>query len=736
MEKAALQKQLSDNIGRNFNLVFNQVSMYNVQHKSGLSAIDRFYDSLKDGLKLVSPPAVSLSQEQVFVEEEPLDQQINTSRMATHFKKVGIESISFESHLGKKDLILFLEVITDLNRYATIDAMKTVFDKKGLTSIRINYVIYRKITEDEEVVHRSQIDGGEPGQKDSKKPDRGKDSAVAGVLDVMVANIVSEEIGENFSIKKLMDGPGELSDLLISSDLAAVTHPEAANLTPGSSLASGLKHFNQEINDAMATQADLDMADLAKGVIELKNKLLEGIEEQKAKGVVYVNEPEIRRHADEITDNVLVQLITEEYGKGAVSVKRLAGIVIRLVPETEELKRILPKVKQSLLNAGMPLADFLLLVQELKNELQSDELSRALEKGADAIGLDGEDLAKEIMENPGQAAELICLAAEIRKSGDDEGVLSELLVDYVERIGTDLAVEEVEQSGQVDSENIQNVFSRIRTDLVDNLKTRQIDAGVFEDIEKRLTERMDESIRQLKSRMVFKQVSTEDARDLTKDSVLKMLQSYSEDEEELNEIMGQVKQALADKGIETQHFQQIYNDMMTDMEKRQKEGPNRAAPAGTLNRKSALFVLENEIKRASRYDTPFSTLSFSIVKAVPQQPVKAGKITIDDVIRSLMIQLVDIVRETDIVGLLGPKMVMVLQPMTDGENSKIALERISSSLKKREFEVKEIPFDIQFAGVATPFDHERTSTLKALVQATQQDLKTLVTRLSNLRSLM
>ena len=732
-KKDALEKALSSNIGRNFNLVFNQVAMYNVRHKSGAQAIDRFFESLTEGLKLISPLAISMNQEQFFVEDEPFEARINTSRMVAHFKKVGIESISFETHLSREDLTYFLEVITDLNTYTSIDVMKTALEARSLTSVRMNYVIFRKITEDEEVIKRDLLDGESIGTGEEAL---GKDTGLGSILDIMVANIVSEEIGKNISIQKMMAGTTELSTLLIESDLAAVEHPQAQGLVPGTSLVHGLQAFQQEVDEATAEASELDMADLARGVFELKNKLIKGIEDQKAKGIVYVDEEAIRREADEITDKVLIKLIVQEYDQGAVSAKRLAGIIVRLIPATDELRRILPKVKGALLAAGMPLAEFLLLVQELKQELQSDELTRALERGASEIGLDGEDLVREIMDHPEQAAELICLAAEIRNKGDDEKVLSELLVDYVERIGSDLAVSELEGVDDADGENTQQVFSRIRSKLVDNLKQRDLDTSVLSDLEKRLTERMEESLRLLKSRMLFKQVSNKDARKLTKDSVLKMLQSYSDDEREFNDILDQVKTVLSEKGMDSDHFDRIYDEMMADMETRQQGDPAKKAPAGTLNRQSSLFVLENEVKRSLRYDTPFSMLSFSIVKAVPKQAGEAKGVNTDDVVQAFMSALLGIVRETDVVGRLSLKMVMVMQPMTEGPNSKIALERISTALKSKVVKVKGIPFDIQFAGVTTPFEPEKMPTLKNLVKTAQNNLRGMATRLNNLQRMM
>jgi len=733
MEKAVLKKELANTIGRNFNLVFNQVAMYNVRHKSGASAIDRFFESLTQGLDHVSPLAISMNQEQFFVEEEPFEARINPTRMTAHFKKVGIESISFEKHVSRDDLTLFLEVISDLNQYASIEAMKAALENRSLTSIQINHIIFRKITEDEQVVKRGTIDGESAG---SGEQAAGTDSTLGGILDIMVANIVSDEIAKNISISKMMEGTTELSTLMVESDLAAVEHPQSQNLVPGTSIVKGLQAFHKEVDEALATTSELDMADLARGVFELKTKLIKKIEDQKAKGVVYIDEEAIRQEADDITDSVLVKLIVQEYNQGAVTVKRLASIIIRLVPAPDELRRILPRAKEALLAAGMPLSEFLLLVQELKQELQSDELARALERGAGEIGLDGEELVKEIMDHPEQAAELICLAAEIRKKGDDEKILSELLVDYVERIGSDLAEKELEDADRQDGDDTQRVFSRIRSQLVDNLKQRDLDADVLSNIEKRLTERMEESLRLLKSRMLFKQVSNKDARELTKDSVFKMLQSYSDDEREFNEILEQVKHVLAEKGMGSDHFDRIYDEMMTEMETRQQQDPTKKAPAGTLNRQNSLFVLENEVKRSLRYETPFSVLSFSIIKAVPQQAGKAKGITTDDVVQALMTALLGIVRETDVVGRLSPKMVMVMQPMTVGPNSNVALKRVTNALKSQVLKVKGIPFDIQFAGVSTPFDLENMPTLKALVKAVQNDLKVLASRLSNLQRMM
>jgi PleD family two-component response regulator len=139
--------------------------------------------------------------------------------------------------------------------------------------------------------------------------------------------------------------------------------------------------------------------------------------------------------------------------------------------------------------------------------------------------------------------------------------------------------------------------------------------------------------------------------------------------------------------------------------------------------------LEKEVLRTKRYDTPFSILSFKVVKAVPKEPIKPGSVTPEDIIAGFLSALTSIVRETDLVGMLGAKMMVVIQPMTTGDNAKLALERISNLLKSHEMIVNKIAFDITFAATVTPFDGEKAVDLKTLVKVAQTDLKAMAERI-------
>jgi len=719
MDKDGLPKQLADKIGKNFNLVFNQVSMYNVYHKSVQGSLERTMDSFREGFDSQPTIAISLHQEQVFVEDEALDSRINTSRLSTHFKKADIKSLAFESGLTLAEFTQFLEILTDLNQYPNATKMKAALEASKLDNILINFFVFTKIQTDETVVKSSQV--GADGATGSDEAQPGTPS-VEDLLAIMAADILSEEAQKNISVDNLMQGPEAFSEMLIREDLAAADKATDGSIQPGTALVQSINRFQTDVQDVLANRSDVNISELAEDIFNLKRKLIQGIEAQKAKGVVYLDQQIIDREIDDVADNVLIRLIVEEYDQGKVSVKRLAQIVLRMTTDTIELQRIIPKLKRALLENGMPMADYLQFVQELKEELQSDELTHVLEQSAEAIGLEGADLIQEIVRNPQGAAELIYLAAEIRKSGQDDSILSDLLVDYVERAGTELTLDAIKSEDKTDGSKVNSIFSQIRSDLVDKLKHKQIDNGVLERMESRLVERLEESIHHLKSAMVYRQFDSKDLRPPTKTDLLKLLKSQAKDTSELKEIVTQVKHALTERGVEEDTFEEVYAEIMAQPEQKSAV-KSKPPPPGSLNRASTLFVLEKEILRANRYDTPFSILSFMVLKALPKEAVALGSITPEDIVTGFVVALTKIVRETDLVGMLSPKIVAVIQPMTPGENAKIALERISQALRSNQFRVNDIPFDINFAATVTPFDAENTVDLKSFVAAAQKDMK-------------
>jgi hypothetical protein len=740
-----LTKVLSDKISRTFNLIFNQVSMYYAEHPAAERSIDQFYQSLVQGLKIKDTILLIMNREQFFIDEEPFDQRINTDRMVAYFKKAEISSIYFERGLKMPDLQVFVKVFFDNKTYPTADAMIKAFADTKLEPIKINYVFFKKMTSDDEVVSKDQLLADpEAKEADGRTSDDASKDEDAGpstedILEMIAANVLFEEFENTMTVQNLVNSPADMSRQMVEADLTSSEQMADQGQKPGHALYYQLQQFRQQVDATVAEKSDLSLPNLAKGVFDLRNRLLEDIEAQKAKGVVYVFEDQIRNEVDEITDDVMIRLVTEEYHKGEISVKRLAQILLRLIPETKELQRLLPKLKKALLAEGMPLSDFLTLIQELKHELQSDELSRILEQNADKIGLDPEDLISEIMKNPKDTAELISIAAEIRKGTGDDQALSNVLVDYVEKVGTEMALEEAGKDPESDGAKIHNILDSIRSKIIGKLKEKNIDSGILENVESRLVEKMEESVRKIQTSMIFNQINTDEGGAITRDTILKILSEQSDDDDALRMVLDEVRQSLLSRGVDEAKFQGVFDEILgthkDDVKRQEREKKKGKTPRGTLSQGNTLYILNNEVLRSIRYKTPFSTLSFSIFKVTPKKPPGDIKVTWDDVIEAFMRNLAETVRETDMVGRIGSKIIIVIQPMTDGAQSKLARSRINNKLRVQEYIIKDIPFEMSFANTATPFDPENAKDLNAYLTAIRNELMDLQTRLSSIQEL-
>ena len=107
MTESKFPNKISQRIGRAFAIMYNRTSMYKIDHQFTEQSIQEVLKTVTEGLHLISPVTIILNREQFFIEEEPFDLQLNTIRMAAHFKKTGIQSISFEKGIAEKDLKSF-----------------------------------------------------------------------------------------------------------------------------------------------------------------------------------------------------------------------------------------------------------------------------------------------------------------------------------------------------------------------------------------------------------------------------------------------------------------------------------------------------------------------------------------------------------------------------------------------------------------------------------------------------
>ncbi len=864
-------KQKQARFGRAVALLLNRGMMYQKNHPMVKDSIKEVFRSAQTLFETISPLVFILNREQFYVDEEPLDPRINVKRIANLFEKNGIQSVSFEKEMTLSELDIFIGIFSTLTTARDADAVKKELFAKGAFNIQVNHVIYKKVTEDDQIVSREALKNVTPDLDSDDQESRKR------FMETLLESVLTEEFAKTLNIQSLIADPGAVSRSMIEADLASanrtladtqqnetlpdpVTIPDSdgpsdgegggpgmgAGAGPGGSGSSGtgpggsgagpgmgdgagpgaggagqgflrdagpgagsagpgrsgagpgmgdgagpgagsadpsagdvgaagpggagpgggsdtgadagigmvgaastsapgvtsatghgpmLMHqldiMHQEVEKHIRGEGEVSLEDLANAIFEMKKELFEGLETQKTLGVAYDNEAQIIQSANQLTDKVILQLIKDEYSADPeMPIKRLALIITRLVPEAIDLKRLLPKIKQVLINQGMPLAHFLNLIQELKNELKSDELARVLQESSDTIGVDSQGLLNEIKQNPDQAAKLIYLASEIRKGTGDESALSDILVDYVEQMAMD-AAQDSSDNGDI---HIEKVVSDVESTILKQLGKMNVDSNVLLKMEDRINERMESvldkmRVEWLKSRSAIRKT---DQKSL---SVLQTFEHNVGDDEDLGNILKTVRAKVEAGEIEENNFSQIQAEINRQSMRLKAESDSIELPDGVLKPDELIFVLDKEIARANRYDAPFSALAFSLIKAKPKMKSLAKVITTEAVMVATLEKLSSVIREVDYIAQIGNNKMVALLPMLDDAEAKKALSRVMNLFHAEPLKVHGVPVQLRLAGVSAAYDSEQKLDAQGFAKQITNQLMDMVARVKNIQVL-
>lgn len=794
---AEIKNQLSQ-FGRTIALLFNRSMMYQPNHPFVEQSIDMFYKSVLELIGKISPLVFILNREEFFVDEEPLDPRLNVSRLVALFKNNGIQSLSLEPGLDRREIKVFLEILGDISRYDGAEGFKKAIFARGVTHIKINHVRYKKVTDDDEVISKDTLKDLTPQMMAAEDEAQARKM----FMDTLLESVLTEEFAKTLNIETLMANPGAVSKNMIQADLESISgggagpgaEPGSGPRGPGEGGGGGpgggggtgggggagsgegsgdseemgsgegggggpggpgtggggggqpggllfqqLEVMRLEVEKHIEGKGSVAIADLAAAVFDMKKQLLEGIEAQKALGVAYENEAAILENANELTDRVLLQLIKDEYQKGQITPARMAQILRRLVPEAAELKRLLPKIKNVLIEEGMSHTEYLELVQELSKELQSEGLASILQESGEEIGVDGDHLIEEFKNNPEQAAQLIYLASEIRKGSGDEDALADILAGYVEQVGGQMALEQVDKD---DPEHLKKVMSSVESNIVRQLGKMDKGGEVIAKLEERLNSRMESVMAQMRAEWIKTRgaAAGEGMPEAAPHKVLSVLETLEQSVSEHDELGGILK-IIRDKveagEIDENDYKKIQTEISNQKQIIKERESNRVMPTGVIKASAMAFILEKEIARANRYDYGFSVLAFSIVHIKPQGKIPAGvKIDNEILIESVLAMLAETFREVDIVGQLGKNTIVGLLPLIDRESSKKALNRVMTVLQAGPIDVKGVPMLFKFAGIAMTFDGEHTPDTKSFIRVMSGRLQDMANRLKNIQTFM
>ena len=228
---AETKNQLSQ-FGRTIALLFNRSMMYQSNHPFVEQSIDMFYKSTLELLRKISPLVFILNRDEFFVDEEPLDPRLNVSRLVTLFKNNGIQSISLEPGLERREIKVFLEIFGNITKYDAAEGFKKAIFARGVTNIKINHVRYKKVTDDDEVISKDALKDLTPQMMAAEDEAQARKM----FMDTLLESVLTEEFAKTLNIETLMANPGAVSKNMIQADLESVSGSgsvEGAGSGPG-----------------------------------------------------------------------------------------------------------------------------------------------------------------------------------------------------------------------------------------------------------------------------------------------------------------------------------------------------------------------------------------------------------------------------------------------------------------------------------------------------------------------
>lgn len=699
---ASLDVKVAEQCARSFNMVFNNALTYDTGHPVTERAIADFMTTLSGTLKVQPMITFVLERDALYLEEERVDTKMSARRLVTTMKNSGIQSLSFEQGATSHEVIAMLRMLKESNHFQSIDQMREYLKRENVVRIRINYVLFKKVTEDESIVSSSAAPPSDPSA-----PGNAPSTADQGPsLDEKTLRGLTAL----FSMSELVRDPEHVAKNLVNAASGSDSQNREAVL-------SYVRRIGEQIDQKEQGTQEISPEQVAESVLALKRDLHQSLEVQKKMGKIIDDEGTLVNEVDRLTYQAIVRIAKDEYKNGSISVKRLATIIRRMLPDIKELKRLLPVLKEGLLEAGMPLADFLELVNALNLELKSDGIADALEQGASEIGLTADDIMQTIRQNPGEAARLIVLASEVRNgTNQDESKLSEMLTEYIESVSSQMALQSGGAQGNEDGARaIGTALNDLEQHLLTKIRAHGLSENLMRLVQEELSKRLPDTSKRLKESWIQEYLANHE--DLTAVDLVHLIGGLVESSSEFDQMRSTISTSLQQRGFDGPHVQEICEKVATRLNVRETMAAK--LPRGVLNVNNTVFFLQREIGLCKRYGNVFSALMATIVAIRPDTTWRKPSTeesqslfpTVFSILRSTL-------RDLDIVGSMGAlarNVPFVILSMTDMKGATIVRDRLSGCFQQTPFTLDKVPVQVHLAISVTTYDGAEYADLKAFL---------------------
>lgn len=646
--QSKITQNQADLLARLFNVTMNSALLYNASHPTTLKNALSLHKELSGMLNQYGTVSFIVNRDSLFVEEWPVADTINPRRLLQQFIRTGIFSVTFCKGMSAEELQFFIDVSVDSRSNLSAAEIETLLQNKKINNIRINYVRFGKVI------------SGNTGTSDLQ----GSGIPVKG--------------SDEFSVKKQ-----KLKDILSASVIDQGSSQNALNL---------ISDLRTEIQNAEPVTLNA----MLNALNEIRMTLAEAVETSKINGNYQGSADRVTLQLNELTCQTVLKLIKQEYGRGAVSVKRLAQIICRLLPDLNDLRKLLPGIKNLLIEEGMPLEDYLQLIKMLNVEIDSESLADSLGSAAEKIGVSVSEIIEAFRKEPDDAAKLILLASEIRQGiGADDIQLSNFLTEYIEKTSKALALQSEKIDGR-GAETLRKILSRVEEQIVGKLHECGVHSEVLEQVKRRLSENFESVFDSAAKDWILSTCTGSGAENTAE--LFSRISGFFENQSQLSRIQDALSESLMSSGFNPDNIRKILSQLICKVD---GQNPETKLPSNALSANNMLFLLNREINQHKRYGTSFSTMLYTVEKMKAEKDLKKvngedKKILISQLFRIIKKHL----RETDLLGTIGVPEVHSLfsiLTMTGYEGAEIVRDRIKKSLEKKKFDLNGTQVNIMVA---------------------------------------
>ena len=140
-------------LGRQIFTAFMNLIGYGANHPMSQKSIDSAFATLEQAAKEHDGITLLLDRDRLYLENHPIGTRFNPQRLMKIMGELNLESVLFKPGIDQRQFIDFLSVLGSPQDWPTLESMRSEMARRNIKEIKLNYVFYRKVTDDEEIVN-------------------------------------------------------------------------------------------------------------------------------------------------------------------------------------------------------------------------------------------------------------------------------------------------------------------------------------------------------------------------------------------------------------------------------------------------------------------------------------------------------------------------------------------------------------------------------------------------------